>query len=230
MLLEPSTVSPAIPISGVPELTTWFGGAKVAPPSVDRLNKMFMGPCGDAVSIQVAWIFPLASSAMYPGRLVPTDEVLTPPLALEMVSGPVKDIPPSTELLETACGTPVLSFAAQTRAILLDGSTPMNNGQRTAGRVIGVENVAPPSTDRRKKMPGFPELLSNQATKMLPLKSTATCGKSADPPGLLERFTGVENVAPPSVERPKKTERVPGVLSSQTRLIWPCVSTAICGF
>src|SRR5205823_14612075 len=64
---------------------------------------------------------------------------------------------------------------------------------------------------------------------MLPLESTAICGKSADPPGLFERLTGAENVAPPSEDRLKKTEELPGLLSRQTTLIFPRPSTAIWG-
>src|SRR5689334_7505754 len=64
---------------------------------------------------------------------------------------------------------------------------------------------------------------------MLPFESTPICGPLAEPPGLFERLRGCENVAPPSEDRLKNTEKLPGLLSSHTILIFPRASTAICG-
>src|SRR6266702_4306922 len=62
---------------------------------------------------------------------------------------------------------------------------------------------------------------------MLPLESLAICG-SKDVPPSLEMFEGVEKLAPPSAERLKKISELPRELSTQTRLILPPASTAIC--
>ena len=68
---------------------------------------------------------------------------------------------------------------------------------------FGVENVAPPSLERVKRICQLPGVLSCQTTLMLPLESTTIWGFS-ESPGSLERFSGVEKVAPPSLERLKK--------------------------
>ena len=81
-----------------------------------------------------------------------------------MVRGAENVVPPSTERLKTTCGTPIVSSAAHTRSISFDPSIVISTGHCTAGAVIAVEKVAPPSVERRRKMLGFPELLSNQAT------------------------------------------------------------------
>src|SRR5689334_10166339 len=64
---------------------------------------------------------------------------------------------------------------------------------------------------------------------MLPFESTPICGPFAEPPGLFERLLGCENVAPPSEDRLKNTEKLPGLLSSHAILMFPFASTAICG-
>src|SRR5690348_5660542 len=64
---------------------------------------------------------------------------------------------------------------------------------------------------------------------MSPFESAPICGLLAEPPGLFERLIGFEKEAPPSEDRLKNTEKLPGLLSSHTTLIFPRASTAICG-
>src|SRR5438132_5815132 len=68
---------------------------------------------------------------------------------------------------------------------------------------------------------------SSQTTLMLPSLSTVICGFN-EPLGLVESIFGAENVAPPSLELLNQMARLP-VSLSQTTLILPTVSTAICG-
>jgi len=98
--------------------------------------------------------------------------------------------------------------------------------------LLGVENVAPPSVERLKKVPR-PPIKPRQITSMLPLESTAICGISSQPVQALwalERFLGVEKFAPPSVERLKKMSKMLPLgssLPSQIKLMLPLESRAI---
>src|SRR6266513_1854778 len=76
-------------------------------------------------------------------------------------------------------------------------------------------------------MSEWPAISSSQTTLMLPLLSTAICGP-IDPLGLVETIFGAENVFPPSLEPLNQMARLP-VSLSQTVLMLPAVSTAICG-
>src|SRR5437016_5202380 len=71
-------------------------------------------------------------------------------------------------------------------------------------------------------------VISSQTVLMFPLESKAICGLS-DAPKLFETFLGVEKGAPPSVERLRKTSKLPGLLSCQTTSMLPLESKAICG-
>src|SRR5690348_6385876 len=63
---------------------------------------------------------------------------------------------------------------------------------------------------------------------MLPAGSVATMGLP-ESDASFERSCGFEKVAPPSVEREKKTSRFPGESSSQTTFMPPLASSAIRG-
>ena len=95
-------------------------------------------------------------------------------------------------------------------------------------RSCGAENVAPPLVERLKKMSRFPGLSSSHTTLILPLLSTPICELN-ESPVLLERFCGAENVTPPLVERLNRMSSWPGVLSVQTTLMLPPLSSAIAG-
>src|SRR5260370_42325593 len=70
-------------------------------------------------------------------------------------------------------------------------------------RFFDLENVAPPSVERLKKMSRLPAGLSSQTTSMLPLASATICALN-EKPELLDPLFGVEKAAPPSVERVRK--------------------------
>src|SRR6476646_10915762 len=92
--------------------------------------------------------------------------------------------------------------------------------------MTGAEK-ATPSAERLKRMPSTPLSLSH-VTKMLPAESVAICGEE-DESESCEILTGVEKVAPPSVERANRISRFPGPSSFQTTLIPSCESTAMRG-
>src|SRR6266849_4391870 len=101
---------------------------------------------------------------------------------------------------------------------------------RPLERFLGIgEKVVPLSVERLEEMSEWPAISSSQTTLMLPFLSTAICGVIEEPVGLFETITGVENVAPPSAERVKKTSGLPGVSSSQTTLMLPLASSAMRG-
>src|SRR6266849_535297 len=79
---------------------------------------------------------------------------------------------------------------------------------------VGTGTAANPSAERVKKTPRLFRASSSQTTLMLPWASTAMRGLKEEPKPL-ERFVGVENVAPPSVERLNRIFAV-AVSSSQT--------------
>src|SRR6266481_1209972 len=96
--------------------------------------------------------------------------------------------------------------------------------------VIGVEKVAPPSLDWLKKTglanpPPFTNSL--QTTSMLPPASTTTCGICV---WSFDTWTGAEKVAPPSLDRLKKTglfvEQGTSKQPDHTRLRLPTASSA----
>src|SRR6266446_2471903 len=71
-------------------------------------------------------------------------------------------------------------------------------------------------------------VLSAQITLMLPPASSAICGL-LDWPRLLDRFLGIEKVAPLSDERLKKMSGLPGPSFSHATLMLPVRSTVTCG-
>jgi len=81
-----------------------------------------------------------------------------------------------------------------------------------------VENVAPPSLDRAKKMSVLRSagLISAQTTLMLPPASTAMNGLE-EKVELLEMFFGPEKLTPPSVERLMKISKLPGLSFAKRR-------------
>src|SRR5713101_6244150 len=96
-------------------------------------------------------------------------------------------------------------------------------------RFCGVgENVAPASTERAKKMSPLPEVVSSQATLMLPPESTVNHALDAES-GSLEIASGAEKLRTPLLERVKKMSVLLPVFSSQTTLMFPTASRAICG-
>src|SRR6267142_1121416 len=101
-------------------------------------------------------------------------------------------------------------------------------------RFVGVrKKCAPPSVERLKEMFERPAISSSQTTLMLPFLSRAICG-SIEPLGLVEIMFGAENVTPPSIELLKRIPRLilprpRGSSVSQTTLMLPALSTAICG-
>jgi hypothetical protein len=115
-------------------------------------------------------------------------------------------LPPGTVTLDGTFATPVL---------LLDRLTTTRSLGAGAVRVtVPVEEPPPVTVDgsrlnaerdtlRVKKISSLPGVLSCQTTLMLPLGSVAICD-GEEVPESLERFSGVEKVAPPSPERLKK--------------------------
>src|SRR5215467_14163208 len=92
--------------------------------------------------------------------------------------------------------------------------------------VFGAVNEAPPSTERLKVTWKFPARPSHQTLLILPAESTATCPSNAPP--LLDTLTGVENVAPPSLDRLKN--RILGTKApDQVTSTLPAESTAMDG-
>src|SRR5882762_5677237 len=94
-------------------------------------------------------------------------------------------------------------------------------------RFWALENVAPASPERTKRMSAG--VLSSQTTLMLPAPSTKSCG-FPDKPGVADRFLGNEKVAPLSAERLREMSEWLAMSSSQSTLMLPFLSTAICGF
>jgi hypothetical protein len=139
-------------------------------------------------------------------------------------------LPPGTVTLDGTPATPVL---------LLDRLTTTRSlGAGAVSVTVPVEEPPPVTLDgsrlnaerdtlRVKKISTLPGVLSCQTTLMLPLESVAICG-AEEAPESLERFSGVEKVAPPSLERVKKMAQLPRVYSCQTTLMLPLGSVAIC--
>src|SRR6266852_5510402 len=150
-----------------------------------------------------------------------------------IVGGWFADPPPEARLKRIWEGPGVRS--CQTTLILPFLSTATcsaSDKPASLERFCGVgENVVPPSTERAKKMSPLTTVLSSQATLTLPPASSAICGRlELEPPRPLERFLGIgEKVVPLSVERLEKMSKWPGLSFSQTTLILPPRSTAICG-
>ena len=147
--------------------------------------------------------------------------------------GDEKVVPLSTERLRKMSKLPPQSFD-QTTLILAPRSTPILGLLELAiqlpsgfERFTGGEKVVPLSVERLKEMSEWLAISSSQTTLMLPLLSTAICGP-IDPLGLVDTIFGAENVFPPSLEPLNQTARLP-VSLSQTTLMLPAVSTAICG-
>src|SRR6476661_6110885 len=99
--------------------------------------------------------------------------------------------------------------SSQTRFTLPAGSTASWGAIEPLAFVetmTGAEK-ATPSAERLKRMPSTPLSLSH-VTKMLPAESVAICGEE-DESESCEILTGVEKVAPPSVERANRISRFP---------------------
>src|SRR5439155_1307270 len=150
------------------------------------------------------------------------------PELLERLSGVGRNVAPeSVERLKKISRLPGV-VSSQATLILAPASTvshALEEDPVLCDRFCALENVTLPSLERTKKMSAG--LLSSQTTLMLPLLSTAICGP-IDPLGLVDTIFGAENVFPPSLEPLNQMARLPLSLS-QTTLMLPAVSTAICG-
>ncbi len=128
-----------------------------------------------------------------PTGLVLTGKVvLVAPVGTVMVSGTVATL---VSLLARETMAPPLGAGALSVTVPVEESPPVT--------LDGLTLNAERDTLRVKKMSKLPGVLSVQLTLMLPLESVAICG-APEAPGSLERFSGVEKVAPPSLERVKK--------------------------
>src|SRR5256885_2113333 len=150
------------------------------------------------------------------------------PELLERLSGVERNVAPeSVERVKRMSRLPGV-VSSQATLILAPASTVSHalvEGPELCDRFCALENVAPASPERTKKMSAG--LLSSQTTLMLPFLSTAICAFN-EPPGLVDTILGDENVAPPSLELLNQMARLPVSLSQRT-LMLPVVSTAICG-
>src|SRR5438132_12018953 len=128
-----------------------------------------------------------------PTGLVLTGKVvLVAPVGTVMVSGTVATL---VSLLARETMAPPLGAGALSVTVPVEESPPVT--------LDGLTLNAERDTLRVKKMSKLPGVLSVQPTLMLPLESTTIWGLP-ESPGSLERFSGVEKVAPPSLEREKK--------------------------
>src|SRR6266446_600462 len=109
---------------------------------------------------------------------------------------------PLEKRLKKICETPgVLSCQATLRLpFLSDAIRASDERPASPERLSGVENVAPASVERVKKMSWLPGVLSCQATLILAPASTVSQGLEENPE-LWETFCAAVNVAPPSLER-----------------------------
>src|SRR5438876_197591 len=209
-----------------------LGVEKETPPSVEpakRTAEPAMPP--EVRSPQTTLMLPAESTAICED---PEEAAL-----LDRFLGVEKVALPSVERLKKIWELPgvkssqtTLMFPLESTAILprfVAASTPGNTEAPVLLETsLGAEKLTPPSVEWRKKRSEFVPFKLHQTILILPPESTAICGPT-ETPEMLDRFLGVEKVAPPSVERLKKISKLPGVLSSQTTLMLPLESTAICG-
>src|SRR5439155_12122119 len=104
-------------------------------------------------------------------------------------------------------------LSSQTKLILALASTlshGLEENPESLERFCSVENVAPPSPERAKKIfvLELGGMLSAQTTLMSPMTFMAICGLVAWPEPF-DRFFGIEKVVPLSAERLKKTSKLP---------------------
>src|SRR5882724_2805466 len=126
-------------------------------------------------------------------------------------------------------------ISAQTTLMLPPASRAMTGWEEKPELLemfFGPEKLTPPSVERPRKISKLPGLSLAQTTLRWPARSTAIRGllelARALPRGF-ERFNGSEKFAPLSAERLKEMSECPAVSSSQTTLMAPFLSTAICG-
>src|SRR5437879_4702680 len=117
---------------------------------------------------------------------------LVDPSAMVTESGTLATL---VSLLDRETMAPPLGAGALSVTVPVEESPPVTLDRLT----LNAER----DTLRVKKMSKLPGVLSVQLTLMLPLESTTIWGLP-ESPGSLERFSGVEKVAPPSLERVKK--------------------------
>src|SRR5438132_241916 len=151
------------------------------------------------------------------------------PELLERFNGVGKNVAPeSVERVKRMSRLPGV-VSSQATLILAPASTVSHalvEGPELCDRFCALENVAPASPERTKKMSAG--LLSSQTTLMLPAASTKSCG-FPDEPGVPDRFLGDEKDAPLSTERLRKMAKLPPQSFDQTALILAAMSKAIRG-
>ena len=151
------------------------------------------------------------------------------PELLERFNGVGKNVAPeSVERVKRMSRLPGV-VSSQATLILAPASTVSHalvEGPELCDRFCALENVAPASPERTKKMSAG--LLSSQTTLMLPAASTKSCG-FPDEPGVPDRFLGDEKDAPLSAERLRKMSKLPPQSFDQTTLILAAMSKPIRG-
>src|SRR5882724_1223542 len=197
------------------------GAGNVAPESVERAKKISRLP--GVLSSQDTLI--LAPASTVSQGLEEKPELRETFCAVENVAPPSLDRAKKMSVLRSAG-----LISAQTTLMLPPASTAMNGLEEKVELLemfFGPEKLTPPSVERLMKISKLPGLSFAQTTLILPFLSTAICG-SIEPAVLVESIFGAENVAPPSLEPLNQMARLP-VSLSQTTLMLPAVSTAICG-
>src|SRR5437667_380360 len=197
-----------------------LGVEKETPPSVEPAKRTAEPAMPPEVRLpQTTLILPLGSTAICasPEKLASLERFL----GVEKVTPLIERLKKISEFVPVFSQT-TLMLPPESAAIREDAENPLLD------RFLGTEKLTPPSVERLKKISEFVPLKFPQATLMLPAESTAIC-EDAEAAAMLERFFGAEKVTPPLLERQKKILKLPGVLSSQTTLMLPLESTAICG-
>src|SRR5260370_11155784 len=151
-----STAICVLPIPPPPVLLEIFLNAeKVAPPSVDRLKKVFTFPL-ESPPRQITSMLPLESTAICGISPQPVQALC----AWERVLGVEKVTPPSVERLKKMSKMLPLgcSLHSQTKLMLpLESKViwSITEKGKAFERFLGVEKVAPPSVERLKKITDF---------------------------------------------------------------------------